>query len=181
MEKLCGIDEAGRGPIAGPMTIAGVVLKSKIKGLQDSKKLTQKKREKLFDIIKENSYSHIVFVNNSSIDKKGLTLCIKESILEIIKNIKASTYLIDGNTTFEIPSLQCKIKADETIQEVSAASILAKVSRDRYMDTISSSYPLYNFSKHKGYGTKEHIETIKKYGYCNIHRLSFKIKSLNKF
>ena len=179
MENLCGIDEAGRGPIAGPMTVAGVILKSNIKGLMDSKKLTPKKREALFNVIKENSYYHIVFVDQLTIDEKGLSLCIKESVLTIMKKIEATTYLIDGNTTFSIPFLQCKIKADETVQEVSAASILAKVSRDRYMTNICASYPVYNFSKHKGYGTKEHIEAIKKYGYSPLHRFSFKIKNLN--
>ena len=176
---LCGIDEAGRGPIAGPMTVAGVLFKSKaIDGLNDSKKLTEKKREFLFDLIKENSYYHIVFTDASVIDEKGLSVCIKNSILEIMENIKSQNYLMDGNTAFGISNLTFKIKADATVPEVSAASILAKVSRDRYMCEIAERYPLYNFEKHKGYGTKAHVEAIKNHGYSDIHRTSFKLKAL---
>ncbi len=176
---LCGIDEAGRGPIAGPMTVAGVVFKSEgIEGLNDSKKLTEKRREILFDIIKENSYYHIVFIDASTIDEKGLSACLKSSILEIMQNIKAQSYLMDGNTAFGISNLTYKIKADATVPQVSAASILAKVSRDRYMCEIAAQYPLYNFEKHKGYGTKAHVEAIKNHGYSNIHRTSFKLKAL---
>lgn len=177
-KNLCGIDEAGRGPFAGPLVVAGVILKQEIKELNDSKKLTEKKREKLFDIIIQNSFYHIVFTSNKNIDKLGLSLCLQNSIKEIMVNLKTSDYLMDGNTAFGIKNLKCKIKADATVKEVSAASILAKVSRDRFMCDISSSYPNYNFEKHKGYGTKVHIEAIIKYGYCDIHRKSFKIKQL---
>jgi len=176
--SLCGIDEAGRGPIAGPMAVAGVVFKSKVEGLNDSKVLSEKKREALFDIIKENSYYHIVFTDAKTIDEKGLSACIKNSIIEIMKNIKAQNYLMDGNTAFGISNLTFKIKADATVPEVSAASILAKVSRDRLMCKVASSYPEYNFEKHKGYGTKAHVEAIKEHGYCDIHRRSFKLKAL---
>jgi ribonuclease HII len=103
--NLCGIVEAGRGPFAGPMTIAGVVLKKDIQELNDSKKLTEKKREMLFDIIKNNSDYHIVFVSNKKIDNLGLTLCLKEAIQEIISNIKAKHYLMDGNSSFGIENL----------------------------------------------------------------------------
>jgi len=178
--SLCGIDEAGRGPIAGPMTVAGVVFKSKVEGLNDSKVLSEKKREALFDIIKENSYYHIVFTDAATIDEKGLSTCIKNSIKEIMQNIKAQSYLMDGNTAFGISNLTYKIKADATVPEVSAASILAKVSRDRLMCEIAPTYPEYNFEKHKGYGTKAHVEAIKKYGYCDIHRRSFKLKALEE-
>ena len=95
-----------------------------------------------------------------------------------MKHIDTDNFLMDGNTTFGIENLNCLIKADATIKEVSAASILAKVSRDRYMVNIASKYPSYNFEKHKGYGTKAHIDAIIKYGYCNIHRKSFKIKRI---
>lgn len=178
--NLCGIDEAGRGPIAGPMTVAGVVFKSKIEGLNDSKKLTEKKREALFNIIKENSFYHIVFTDAKTIDEKGLSACIKNSILEIMKNIQAQSYLMDGNTAFGISNLSYKIKADATVPQVSAASILAKVSRDRFMYKIAPSYPNYNFGKHKGYGTKAHIDAIKEHGYSDIHRRSFKLKALEE-
>jgi ribonuclease HII len=184
LENLCGIDEAGRGPFAGPMTIAGVRFKndiSKIKEfeiLNDSKKLTEKKREMLFDIIKEYSYFHIVSVSNKQIDELGISACIKNAIIEIMQTIDAINYLMDGNTSFGIDALQHKIKADGDIKEVSAASILAKVTRDRYMVEVSKEYPNYDFHKHKGYGTKAHVEAIKKYGFCDLHRRSYKIKGL---
>ncbi len=176
--KLCGIDEAGRGPFAGPLVVAGVILNKEIKELDDSKKLTEKKREKLFDIIKENSSYHIVFTNNKTIDKLGLSACLKNSITEIIEHLDTDNFLMDGNTTFGIEGLKCLIKADATVKEVSAASILAKVSRDRYMIAIANDYPNYNFEKHKGYGTKAHIDAIISHGYCDQHRISFKIKRL---
>jgi len=174
--NLCGIDEAGRGPFAGPLVVAGVVLNNEIKELDDSKKLTEKKREKLFDIIKANSDYHIVFTSNKQIDKLGLSLCLKNSIKEIILNVKANQYLMDGNTSFGIENLDCLVKADAKIKEVSAASILAKVSRDRYMCEIAKDYSQYNFEKHKGYGTKLHIDAIIKHGFSDQHRLTFKIK-----
>jgi ribonuclease HII len=179
---LCGIDEAGRGPIAGPMVVAGVVLKKEIKGLNDSKQLSEKKREALFPQIIENTYHHIVFTSAKLIDEKGLSYCLKNSILEIMENLKrnADEFLMDGNTSFGIQTLQHKIKADATVMEVSAASILAKVSRDRYMCEIAPNFPLYSFQKHKGYGTKAHVELIKEYGRCEEHRYSFKLKSLNE-
>jgi len=177
--NLCGIDEAGRGPFAGPMTVAGVVLINDIQELDDSKKLTQKKREKLFDIIKENSIYHIVFTSAKDIDELGLSICLQNSIKEIMQNVQADEYLMDGNTAFGIENLQFLIKADAKIQEVSAASILAKVSRDRYMCEVADKYPEYGFEKHKGYGTALHTDAIIKYGYCDIHRKSYKIKKLD--
>ncbi|MEA3498416.1 MAG: ribonuclease HII [Campylobacterota bacterium] len=177
-EKLCGIDEAGRGPFAGPLVVVGVILNKEIEELNDSKKLTEKKREKLFDIIKENSSYHIVFTSNEDIDKLGLSLCLKNSIKEIMEHLDTNNFLMDGNTSFGIEKLNCLIKADATVKEVSAASILAKVSRDRFMKEIAFKYPKYNFEKHKGYGTKGHIEAIIKYGYCDLHRKSFKIKKI---
>ena len=175
---LCGIDEAGRGPFAGPMVVAGVLLNNQIDELNDSKKLTEKKREKLFDIIKNNSLYHIVFSSNEDIDNLGISACIKSSIIEIKNNKKAKSYLMDGNTSYKIENVSWKIKADTSVAEVSAASILAKVSRDRYMKEIALVYPEYSFEKHKGYGTKVHTEAIKKYGLSKLHRKSFKIKAL---
>lgn len=179
---LCGIDEAGRGPIAGPLVVAGVVLKENIEGLNDSKVLSEKKREKLFDEIKEKSKYHIVFTSAKTIDEKGLSSCLKDSIIEIMENLKdfCDNFLMDGNTTFKIADLSCKIKADATIPQVSAASILAKVSRDRYMCEISEKYSNYNFDKHKGYGTKAHVDAIKKFGRSNEHRVTFKLKALGE-
>jgi len=176
---LCGIDEAGRGPLAGPLVVAGVVLKEKITGLNDSKKLSEKKREKFYVEIINNSFYHIVFTDSKTIDSLGLSLCLKNSIEEIMSNINTNDFLMDGNTSFGIENLKHEIKADAKYDEVSAASILAKVSRDRYMCEIASKYPEYKFEKHKGYGTKAHIEAILEYGRCSEHRLSFKTKGID--
>jgi ribonuclease HII len=182
MQFLCGIDEAGRGPLAGPLLVAGVILEKDILGLNDSKVLSEKKREKLFDEIIENSKYHIVFKSAKEIDEFGISFCLKSSILEIMEQLQefSSNFLMDGNTNFGIENLQKEIKADAKYKEVSAASILAKVSRDRFMDSISSQYPNYDFIKHKGYGTKAHIEAIKKFGRSDIHRFSYKIKGVDK-
>ncbi|MDX4035278.1 ribonuclease HII [Aliarcobacter skirrowii] len=179
---FCGIDEAGRGPLAGPLVVAGVILLEDIQNLADSKVLSEKKREKLFDEIKQKSKYHIVFKSAKQIDDLGISFCIKESILEIMKTLQndASSFLMDGNTNFGIENLQKEIKADAKYKEVSAASILAKVSRDRFMDSISENYPEYNFKKHKGYGTKAHVDAIKEFGRSNIHRFSFKLKALEE-
>ena len=156
MKNLCGIDEAGRGPLAGPMVVAGVILEKNILGLNDSKVLSEKKREKLFDEIKEKSKYHIVFKSAKEIDDFGISFCLKSSILEIMQQLQefSNNFLMDGNTNFGIQNLKKEIKADAKYAQVSAASILAKVSRDRFMNEISSKYPNYNFQKHKGYGTK---------------------------
>jgi len=179
---FCGIDEAGRGPLAGPLVVAGVILLEDIQNLADSKVLSEKKREKLFDEIKQKSKYHIVFKSAKQIDDLGISFCIKESILEIMKTLQndANSFLMDGNTNFGIENLQKEIKADAKYKEVSAASILAKVSRDRFMDSISENYPEYNFKKHKGYGTKAHVDAIKEFGRSNIHRFSFKLKALGE-
>ena len=177
-ESICGIDEAGRGALAGPLAVAGVILQKPIEGLNDSKKLTPKKREELYEQIIKNSKYEIVFTDNFTIDKIGLSLAIKNSILTIQKSLKAQKYIMDGNTNFGLDSVTAVIKADSLIYQVSAASILAKVSRDRYMIKIDNDYPKYLFKKHKGYGTKTHIQMIKEYGLCSLHRKSFKVKSL---
>ena len=182
MKNLCGIDEAGRGPLAGPMVVAGVILEKDILGLNDSKVLSEKKREKLFDEIKEKSKYHIVFKSAKEIDDFGISFCLKSSILEIMEKLQefSNNFLMDGNTNFGIQNLQKEIKADAKYAQVSAASILAKVSRDRFMDEISPLYANYNFHKHKGYGTKAHIEAIREFGRSDIHRFSFKLKALGE-
>ena len=182
MKNLCGIDEAGRGPLAGPMVVAGVILEKNILGLNDSKVLSEKKREKLFDEIKEKSKYHIVFKSAKEIDDFGISFCLKSSILEIMEQLQefSNNFLMDGNTNFGIQNLQKEIKADAKYAQVSAASILAKVSRDRFMDEISPLYANYNFHKHKGYGTKAHIEVIREFGRSDIHRFSFKLKALGE-
>lgn len=177
---LCGIDEAGRGCIAGPLVVAGVVLENFVAGLNDSKVLSEKKREELFDIIKTNSKHKILFYDNNLIDEKGLSYCLNNAISEIKNYFSECEILMDGNSTFGVNGIKTMIKADAQIAEVSAASILAKVSRDRYMYEVSEEYKMYDFKKHKGYGTALHVSEIKEYGYSNIHRKSFKIKSLHQ-
>jgi len=178
MPSLCGIDEAGRGPLAGDLVIAGVVLLKEVEGLMDSKKLTEKKREILYELIIKNSHYHIVSFSPQQIDKDGLSLCLNKGLEEIKSKLSADIYLFDGNQTFGVLGINTMIKADTKVVEVSGASILAKVTHDRAIIEASKKFPLYGFEKHKGYGTKAHIEAIKEYGYCNIHRRSFKIKTL---
>ncbi len=174
--NYCGIDEAGRGPIAGPLVFAAVLLKKEIDGLNDSKKLSAKKRETLFEIIKESSEYFIYKVDAQKIDAIGLSKAIQESLLAIKKHFGEIKYLFDGKTAFGVSGINTLVKADSKVASVSAASILAKVSRDQEMLAFSKIYPEYGFEKHKGYGTKAHLEAIAKYGYTPIHRKSFKIK-----
>lgn len=176
--KLCGIDEAGRGPIAGDLVMAGCILHKSIEGLNDSKKLTEKKRETLFEQIINNGVYHIAKFSAKDIDDNGISNCLKRGLEEIMSSLSAEEYLFDGNTTFGVNNLQTMVKADGKIAEVSAASILAKVTHDRDILKEAKKYPEYHFEKHKGYGTKLHIEMIKKYGYCEIHRRSYKLKAL---
>jgi ribonuclease HII len=153
-------------------------LKEPVKGLTDSKKLTEKRREALYPEIIEKSHCHIVSFSAAAVDEKGISVCMTEALLEIQAKIKCDNYLFDGNTTFGVKNLETMVKADTTVQEVSAASILAKVTHDREMIEFAKSYPAYDFEKHKGYGTKAHIEAIKKHGYTPVHRRSFKLKAL---
>ena len=178
MQLLCGIDEAGRGPIAGDLVMAGCILHREIDGLNDSKKLTEKKREALYELIIQDSEFHIVKFTSKSIDDDGILVCLKRGLQEIMQNLKCENYLFDGNTTFGVKNLETMVKADGKIAEVSAASILAKVTHDRDILKEAEKYPEYQFEKHKGYGTAKHVEMIKKYGYCEIHRRSYKLKAL---
>lgn len=178
---LCGIDEAGRGCLAGPLVVAGCVLNGdNIEGLNDSKVLSEKKRETLFELIVKNADFKIVEFSHEVIDKKGLSACLKEAITLIKKHFETCEILMDGNTNFGVFGVKTLVKADAKIPEVSAASILAKVSRDRFMLKMDKLYPKYQFAKHKGYGTSLHVELIKKYGNSPIQRLTFKLKSLNQ-
>ena len=180
MKRLCGIDEAGRGPLAGPLVMAGVVLNTSIKGLTDSKKLSEKRREALYAQIVACADYHIVSFEADRIDKKGIAACLAEGLREIMRQLEADDYLFDGPTTFGVSGLRCQVKADLEIPEVSAASILAKVTRDRIMIELAETYPDYGFDKHKGYGTKAHIEAIRRHGLSPVHRESFKPKSLRQ-
>ena len=176
--NICGIDEAGRGSLAGPLVMAGArALKPyKIKELTDSKKISSNKREYFFDLIKKHYEYVVVFQDNILIDKKGLSYCLNISLNEIKSSLKAEKYIFDGPHSYGVDDLECIIKGDEKINEISAASIIAKVTRDRFMSCLNEKYNIYDFRSHKGYGTKKHKALIHKYGLSDIHRKSFKIK-----
>lgn len=178
--NLCGIDEAGRGPLAGDLVMAGCILHNMVEGLADSKKLSQKRREVLYELIIKNASFHIVKFSAKEIDEFGISLCITRGLREIIKMLPCESYLFDGNAKFGVQELQTMVKADGKIPEVSAASILAKVTHDRDIIELGKKYPLYQLEKHKGYGTALHVELIKKYGYSEIHRKSYKLKALSE-
>jgi ribonuclease HII len=176
--QRCGIDEAGRGPIAGPLVMAGVILNEPIIGLNDSKQLSEAKREALYALITQSATYHIVRFDAQQIDKHGISSCLAKGLREIMAHLRSDDYLFDGNSTFGVGGLRTMIKADATIPEVSAASILAKVTRDREMVTLAQDYPEYGFETHKGYGTNAHVEAIRIHGYSPIHRISFRLKAL---
>lgn len=176
---ICGVDEAGRGPLAGDVYAAAVILPEEtvIEGINDSKKLSEKKREYLFDVIREKALGYsIASASAEEIDSLNILqatfLAMKRAVSGL--NPKADFAMIDGNRTpkLDIP-LATIIKGDSLSCSIAAASILAKVTRDRVMKKEAQKYPEYLFEKHKGYGTKLHFEMIKKYGPCPIHRRSF--------
>ncbi|MBO5375031.1 MAG: ribonuclease HII [Clostridia bacterium] len=184
IKMICGVDEAGRGPLMGPVVAAACILPEGfiLEGLNDSKKLTEKKREALFDIIKENAISYCVaFATVEEIEELNILnatmLAMKRAIEGL--SVPADMALIDGNQSkgFSIPT-KTVIKGDATVPSIAAASILAKVTRDRMCLEYDKEYPDYGFAKHKGYGTKAHMDAIKKYGPCPVHRTSF-LKFLN--
>ena len=177
---ICGVDEAGRGPLAGPVCAAAVILPEDavIEGLDDSKKLTEKKRERLYDIIKETAVAYSVAYG--TLEEIETVNILEATYLAMNRAIEGLTVkpdfaLIDGNRVPRGIKISCEtiIKGDSKSMSVAAASVLAKVTRDRLMLEYDKKYPEYNFKKHKGYGTKEHTELIKQYGPCEIHRLSF--------
>mgnify|MGYP003289866244 FL=1 len=177
---ICGVDEAGRGPLAGPVHAAAVVLPIglEIEGLNDSKKLTEKKREQLFDIICEKAIDYSIGVaTEQEIDEINIlnaTFLAMHRAVEGLK-IKPDYALIDGNQYPKIPFVmeETVVKGDAKSMSIAAASILAKVSRDRFMLEKAKEYPQYQFEKHKGYGTKVHYEAIRQYGPSPIHRHTF--------
>jgi len=177
---LCGIDEAGRGPLAGSLVMVGVILKHPIEGLMDSKKLTEKKREALYPLVIENAEYHIVSFSADEVDALGISKCLQKGLQSIQTHLPKCDYLFDGNSTFGVENITTMVKADDKIAEVSAASILAKVTRDREIVKMAKLYPEYGFEKHKGYGTKAHMEALLKYDRCPIHRKSFRIKGLDE-
>lgn len=181
---VCGIDEAGRGPLAGDVYAAAVIFDEGvfIDGLNDSKKLTEKKRELLFDEIISKAKAYCVAA--ASVEEIERINILQATFLAMKRayeglGISADIALIDGN---RLPNLDCKmetvVKGDGLSASIAAASILAKVSRDRYMTELAEKYPEYRFDKHKGYGTKLHKELILEHGTCPVHRMSFLKKLL---
>lgn len=184
---LCGVDEAGRGPLAGDVYAAAVIFDEDtvIEGINDSKKLSEKKRELLFDVITDKAKAYCIAV--ASVDEieqinilNAAMLAMKRAVEGL--EIKPELALIDGNKSPELDGVdtQTVVKGDAKSQSIAAASILAKVARDRYMKALDEKYPQYRFSKHKGYGTKLHYEMIDKFGISPVHRPSFLKKVLNK-
>ena len=180
IKYIAGIDEAGRGPLAGPVVVASVIMpeNSMIEGVNDSKKVSEKRREKLYDIILEEAISYgIGIIYQDEIDKINILQATKKGLTEAVEQMKIKPELImvdalTGIDTLGIP-YQSIIKGDAKCYSISAASIIAKVTRDRIMREWDKVYPEYGFASHKGYGTAKHIAALKEYGPCEIHRKSF--------
>lgn len=178
-ELICGVDEAGRGPLAGPVFAAAVILPSdyEIEGINDSKKLSPQKREKLFDEIIEHAVAYSIrSCDQKIIDEINIlqaTMLAMKTAVESL-SVTPEIVFVDGNRlpNWEIPS-ESIVKGDATSASIAAASILAKVSRDRFMLSMDQKYPEYEFAKHKGYPTKLHYEKLREYGPCEIHRKTF--------
>ena len=176
---ICGVDEAGRGPLAGPVCAAAVILPEglEIPGLNDSKKLSDKKRRELFPFIKEQAIAYgIAFASEAEIDEINILqatfLAMKRAIAQL--EGKADFALIDGNreTDFGVPCMTV-VKGDRRSANIAAASVLAKVTRDLYMEELAEKYPEYGFEIHKGYGTKAHYAALTEHGMCDAHRRTF--------
>lgn len=179
---IAGVDEAGRGPLAGPVCVAAVILPTDcyFEKINDSKKLTEKQKDRLFDEIKEKAVAYnIVLIDNNEIDRLNILNATFKGMCESVAglSVKPDFVLIDGNRIkgMETPH-ECVVKGDSKSISIAAASILAKVTRDRYMLELAKNYPQYQFEKHKGYPTALHYEMLKKYGASDIHRKSFNLK-----
>lgn len=183
---IAGVDEAGRGPLAGPVFAAAVILPENcvIEKLNDSKKLTEKKREELYDIITDKAIAFSVMsVDEKTIDRINIlnaTFLAMNNAVEALSPVPEHV-LVDGNRIRDM-KFPCTtvVKGDSKSINIAAASILAKVSRDRFICSMAEKYPEYGFEKHKGYGTKVHTDAILKYGPCEIHRMSFLKKLLGE-
>ncbi len=178
-KNVCGVDEAGRGPLCGPVVAAAVILPCDlvIEGLNDSKKLTEKKREALFDVICENAVAYsIAYGTVEQINATNILEATLGAMHEAVDtlSIKADYALIDGNISrgFSVPS-EPVVHGDAISPSIAAASILAKVTRDRLCIALDAEYPMYGIAKHKGYGTKEHMNALREYGPAPIHRTKF--------
>ena len=178
-QVICGVDEAGRGPLAGPVCAAAVILPPhlEIPGLTDSKKLSDKRRRELYPVIKEQALAYgIAFASHEEIDEINILqatfLAMERALAQL--QLRPDLALIDGNREkdFGLP-VKTVVKGDSLSANIAAASVLAKVTRDDLMDTLSEEYPQYGFAVHKGYGTKAHYEALTEFGPCPIHRMSF--------
>ena len=179
-EYICGIDEAGRGPLAGPVVVAGVIMPkdSMIEGVNDSKKVSEKKREKLYDIIIEEAISYsVAIIGQDVIDNINILNATKQGVTTVVEelDVKPNLILVDALTHIDTKGrpYDSIIKGDAKCYNISAASIIAKVTRDRIMREWDKVYPQYGFINHKGYGTAKHIAALKEYGPCPIHRRTF--------
>lgn len=177
---VCGVDEAGRGPLAGPVCAAAVILPegAVIEGLNDSKKLSEKKREALFDLVKETAIAwSVAFASVEEIEEHNILNATFIAMNRAIEGLqaKANFALVDGNRVPKEIKIPCEtvVKGDSLSMSIAAASILAKVTRDRLMLELDEKYPMYEFKKHKGYGTALHMDLIRKYGPSECHRPSF--------
>ena len=176
---ICGVDEAGRGPLAGPVCAAAVILPEhyEIPGLNDSKQLTDKKRRELYPVIREEAIAYgIAFVDEQVIDRDNILQATLQAMRQAVSQLSVvpDLVLVDGNrnTDFGIQS-ETIVKGDAKVAQIAAASILAKVARDLYMEEMDTLYPEYGFAIHKGYGTKRHYAAIAEHGMCPIHRRTF--------
>ena len=174
---VAGVDEAGRGPLAGPVVVAAVCmpLDNIVEGINDSKKLSAKKRDKLFDVIMQTALEvQVAVVDEQTIDRINILNATKQGMVQVINGLqKADAVLIDAVKLNVDKATMSIIHGDALSYNIAAASIVAKVTRDRMMLDYHNQYPQYNFAKHKGYGTAEHIKLLKEHGPCPIHRRSF--------
>ena len=179
-QLICGVDEAGRGPLAGPVCAAAVILPPdlEIEGLNDSKKLTDKRRRALYDVITEQALAYgIAFASEQEIDEFNILqapfLAMRRAVEQL--KLQPELALVDGNREPDLGIIPVKtiIKGDSLSANIAAASILAKVTRDRFMEEQDALYPQYGFSVHKGYGTQAHYAALREYGVCPIHRRTF--------
>ncbi len=176
---ICGVDEAGRGPLAGPVCAAAVILPHgfQISGLNDSKQLSDKKRRELYPIIMREAISYgIAFIDEQIIDRDNILNATFQAMKSAVSQLwpKPDLVLVDGNrvTDFGVKAVPI-VKGDTCVAAIAAASILAKVARDQYMEAIDAVYPQYGFAVHKGYGTKRHYAAVREFGLCPIHRTTF--------
>ena len=180
IKKICGIDEVGRGPLAGPVVVAGVIMPedSMIEGVNDSKKVSEKKRELLYDKIIEEAISYsVAIIGQDVIDDINILNATKSGVTSVVEglDVRPDLIIIDALEHINTKGVPYEsiVKGDAKCYSIAAASILAKVTRDRIMREWDAVYPQYGFIQHKGYGTKMHMDAIREYGLCPIHRRSF--------